>query len=155
MNIRITLKLLTISLVCLLLILALVSCNQPSPTPAPAPVVAPKAAEEIAEEIAEWIERMRKQKEDEEEKEEPAPTPAPATIILTEAEREAVKGMGAIRVRSIAEGEFLKALGGTPVLVAAQELEEAMKRGLIAGFIDENGLLITETPASTPIPKEG
>ena len=36
MNIRITLKPLTISLVCLLLISTLVSSNQPSPTPAPA-----------------------------------------------------------------------------------------------------------------------
>ena len=35
MNIRITFKPLTISLACLLLISALVSCNQPSPTPAP------------------------------------------------------------------------------------------------------------------------
>ena len=47
MNIRMTFKPLTISLVCLLLISTLVSCNQPSPTsalapaPAPAPTPAP------------------------------------------------------------------------------------------------------------------
>ena len=49
MNIRITFKWLAISLVYLLLISTLVSCNQPSPTPTPTP--APEGEEVMEEEV--------------------------------------------------------------------------------------------------------
>jgi hypothetical protein len=59
-------------------------------------------------------------------------------------------------VRGAEDVEVIETLGGHPMYFAREEEILALERGLITGFIDENGLLITETPqgvsAPTPAP---
>ena len=80
----------------------------------------------------------------------PTPTPTAPPIILTAIEEEDIDGMR-IAVRGGTEdAETIDALGGVDILIPRDERYLALEKGLIHGFIDDNGLLITETPQEVP-----